>query len=102
MNSLLFSLIQKLFPLYFFILLGFVAGRFLKLSRETIAILLIYVLVPGVVFGGVLTTDLTAARLSLPLLFWIICTLMGLIFFKGTKNILTHSRRGILSYAAGC
>src|SRR5436305_1501522 len=80
-SALFWTLAQKIFPLYLLIAVGVVGGRYLKIQRETVAELLIYLLVPGVVLWGVLTTPLSVSRLSLPFFFWVFCTFMGLVGF---------------------
>lgn len=94
-------LLQKILPLYMLILLGVVGGRLLKVQKETIANLLIYILVPVVIFFGVLTVDLTPAKLFIPFIFFTLCCVISLCFFLLTRGFLNPSQRGILSYASG-
>lgn len=55
-------------------LLGFVAGRYLSIQRKTIGALLLYIFIPVVYFGAVATTPLSLATLSLPVLFFLLCS----------------------------
>lgn len=90
------TLLFKLIPLYLFILLGFVAGRFLDVKKESVATLVIYLIAPVIFFNGVITTQISLASLSLPLLIFAICCVICLLFFfigglfwkDATKNIL--------------
>jgi len=98
--SIFFIILLKLIPLYLIIALGYIAARVLKAQKETIAKLLIYVIAPAAVFYGSYTIEINPANLSLPILFFVICSLMALLFlfidnlvFKKdiTKNILAFT-----------
>ena len=70
--TVLFLLIAKLIPLYIVVLFGFLAGRFSEVKKETVANLLIYIITPVVVFGGVFSAPITAYALFLPILFFVL------------------------------
>lgn len=97
--NLFWTLLQKLIPLYLLVGLGFVASRYLKVRKEDIATLLIYLIGPGVVFSAVLSTPLTLARLSLPFLFFVLCGGISLGVFFGARQILSVKHRSIASFA---
>ena len=80
--ELFFILLQKLFPLYILIALGYVAGVFFRVKRDPVAFLLLYILSPLVVMDGAMTVTLNRGTLSLPLLFLIICSTLCWIFFS--------------------
>lgn len=94
--SIFFILISKLVPLYAMIALGFLGGRKLGVARESIGVVVMYLLVPFVMFAGTVKADITPATLSLPVLGFLIgCTLcltylrIGRKFWQdGTANIL--------------
>lgn len=94
--EIFFALLLKLIPLYVIILLGFIAGKFLHVKKESIATLVIYLVAPVVFFHGVYTTHISLSALSSPLLVFAICCcvslllyVIGSIFWKdSTKNIL--------------
>ena len=94
-------LLAKLVPLYALVALGFFAGRVLGVGREPVAKLLIYVIVPAVTFYGVATVELDAAVLSLPLVFYAVCTCMGLLAFAFTRTMWKDSSAHILAYTCG-
>lgn len=91
-----FSLFIKLLPLYFTILLGFVAGKYLGVKKESVATLVIYLIAPVIFFNGVFTTTISISSLSLPLLVFAICCFICLLFYSigglfwkdATKNML--------------
>ncbi len=94
------TLLAKLLPLYALIALGFIAGRMLKSNKETIANLLLYILSPFVVFHGVLTTTLDKSALSLPVLFFVVCSLLSLAWFSIARGIWRDSTKNIFAYAS--
>lgn len=95
------ALVAKILPLYFLIALGFVAGKYLQVSKESIAKLLIYIIAPVVVFNAVFTTPLTLEVLALPVLFFILCCLICLLTYKFTQFLWPDCTRNILAFAAG-
>lgn len=100
--TIFFTLILKLLPLYIIIFLGYLAGKKLKVQKESIAPLLIYVISPVVVFSGVVSINLTGPIISLPLLYFIPACLTCLLFyFIGGRFYSTGSERNILAFASG-
>jgi predicted permease len=94
-------LLLKILPLYGLILLGFLAGKFLKLEKEKIAILLIYFIAPVIVFKGVMRANIMASNLSLPLLFLVLGILISLSFLFLSKFIWQDSTRNIIAFTSG-
>lgn len=95
------TLFIKLIPLYILILLGFLGGKYLYIQKESIAMLLIDIIVPIVVFTGVVTTHLSMSSISLPILFFILCLLVSLITYYIASFIWKDSTRNMLSFIAG-
>lgn len=95
------TLVLKIIPLYILIALGFVAGRYLKASKETVARLLIYIIAPAVIFNSVFMTPIAANVLSLPVLFFVLCCVMCLITFAISKHIWSDATKNILAFTAG-
>ncbi len=94
-------LVGKLIPIYLLIGLGYVAGRFLGTKREMLARLLLYIVVPPVVFHGVATTKLDGAILSLPLVFFAICVTLCLLSYAVSRRLWADTTPSILAYACG-
>ena len=67
--SLFFILLLKIFPLYINIILGYISTRYLNITREAIANLLIYILGPIVVFSATISVKIDLAILFLPIFF---------------------------------
>jgi hypothetical protein len=95
------TLFVKIIPLYVFIILGFVAGKFLKVNKESIAPILIYIVAPIIVFYGVVTTKLSYSSLSLPFLCFFISIFLSTIFYFVGKLIWKDSTKNIFAYASG-
>ena len=98
---LFFSLLFKITPLYALILLGYISGKKLKTQKETIASLLIYVIVPVVIFNSIATSEIKFELLLLPLIFLILCCFMCLLFYYIGGNYFKDSTRNILAFAVG-
>lgn len=101
--AVFWTLFLKLIPLYLMIALGFIAGRFLDVKKESVAKLLIYILVPFVVFYGTIRTELTTSLLLLPVLFMAICSVLALVFWNIGKFIWppNDNTRNLLGFTAG-
>lgn len=99
--NIFLTLLFKLIPLYIIIFLGFIAGKRLKIQKEVIAPLLIYIIAPVVVFNGVVTTQITLEKLALPFLFLALATLMSLSFLFISRFLWQDTTRNILAFTAG-
>src|SRR3989338_969274 len=99
--EIFFSLILKLIPLYLIIFLGFLAGKYLKAQKESIASVLIYTITPVIIFHGVVTTEINLGVLMLPAIYFSIATILCLTFYKFTKKLWPDNTRNILAFAAG-
>ena len=95
-----FILLFKLIPLYFIIALGFVAGKFFKVSKESLVFLLIYIIAPLVVFHGVYTTGLSPGTLLLPVVFFAGAAVICLLFYSIGKLFFEGSTKTLLAFAA--
>lgn len=99
---LFLPLLIKMIPLYMNISLGYVAGRWLNASRDTIARIMFFIINPLIIFNAVVHTKLDASILSLPFLVFIICCSLCLLFYKIGKMIWNDSSRNLLALSAGC
>lgn len=97
----LILLIERLLPLYALILIGFIAGRLLDLHRESIARLIIYVIMPVVVLFATATTELSLSNLSLPIVFFLVGTGLSFLAFGLTRHLWPDSTPNVLAFAAG-
>ncbi|PIU37239.1 transporter [Candidatus Roizmanbacteria bacterium CG_4_8_14_3_um_filter_34_9] len=95
------ALLYKLIPLYLIIGLGYLSGRVFKVTKESIAPLLIYIIAPIIIFNGVVTTKLNISSLSLPILFFILACFICLLFYFIGKTFWKDSTVNILAFTAG-
>jgi len=95
------ALIVKIIPLYFMILLGYVAGRFLKVPKEAISALLLYMLMPAVVLVATARTPLSPGNLLAPVIFFVIGTALSFGLYHGSATLLRDSTRNVLAFTAG-
>lgn len=96
------ELFSKIIPLYGMIAMGFVASKVLGAQKETIATLLIYTIAPVVVFYGVFTAPLNAAYFTLPIVFFLIASILcGLFFLIGTRVYRDDPTKHIVAFLAG-
>ncbi|MBD3840916.1 MAG: transporter [Campylobacterales bacterium] len=97
--SLFFVLLLKIFPLYLNIIFGFLGTKFLKIQRESIANLLIYILGPIVVFSATLSVKIELALVFLPVFFYLFGSILAFVLLylfekkwnDPTGNILAFS-----------
>ncbi len=90
------SLFLKILPLYFIILLGYIAGKWLKVERESVASLLLYMVVPVVTFKGIYETQITTETLTYPIYFFVVGLLMSWSFFQIGKRFLANPEQAAL------
>jgi len=101
MQPIFTTLLNKIIPLYMNIALGFIAGKTLDMSRETIARIMFFIINPIIIFNGVMHVDLNASVLSLPILTFTISCCLCLLFFNITKGLWQDSSRNLIAFSAG-
>jgi predicted permease len=95
------ALLVKVIPLYLNLILGFVAGKWLHVQRESIAMLMIYIISPVVFFGGITRMEVTPALLAVPLLGYLMALVIGGTTYALSRRIYSDSRPNIMAAAAG-
>ena len=91
------TLFINLIPLYILIFLGFIAGRFLNVDRESVANIVIYMALPVVVFGFIVNLDLKPAYAFLPIAIFALATIVGFSSLAIGKKIYGDNRANLLS-----
>lgn len=97
--TLFFTLLGKIIPLYFSILLGLFSTLFLNCNKDTIAKILLFILAPLIVFNATISVKLDSSVIFLPIFFFILSTIIAfstLAYFKliwkdNTANLLAFS-----------
>ncbi|MCH2547950.1 MAG: AEC family transporter [Alphaproteobacteria bacterium] len=96
-----FALLIKVIPLYGNLALGFVAGKWLHVQRDSIASLMIYIIAPIVFFGGITKMQLTPALLFMPALGWLLSLIIGGATYLIARRLYSDGRPNIMAAAAG-
>jgi malate permease and related proteins len=99
--SVFIALFDKMLPLYGFIGLGYIAGKYLKVQKESVATLLIYTIVPVVVFTAVATTKITPTTIALPAMFFLVCCLLASLTYYVSGLFWKNATRNIIGFISG-
>lgn len=96
-------IIQKILTLYINIFLGFLCAKHLKINGSDLAKLIFYIVTPFVIFQGVIKADLdSGVVLTIPLITYLICTFICLLYFKIAKKYWPDNNiRNIVALSAG-
>lgn len=98
----IFSLLLiKLIPLYVTVILGVIAGRKLHVHRESIAKIVFYMLVPFIMFSGVMKAEFTLATLMLPFITYALSAAITLLFYWLGKRLWSDAHANIIACTAG-
>lgn len=95
------TLFLKILPLYTLILLGFIAGKFLHVKKESVATLVIYLVTPVIFFNGIYTTHISLSTLSTPIVVFAISCVACLLMYAIASLFWKDSTRNMLSFMAG-
>lgn len=96
-----FVLFLKILPLYGLILLSFILGKNLRINKEIIAKILIYVIIPLVVFTGVVNAKLSVGNVALPITFFIVATLISFFALWVARFFWHDSTKNLMAFASG-
>ena len=94
-------LLVKIIPLYILIGIGYLANRFLYVTKEGIARLLIYVFSPAVVFLGTIQAKGSNELFLIPIIFFVIGSIFCLITYFFAKRFWSDGTEKIAAFAAG-
>lgn len=95
------TLFIKLLPLYIFIVVGYLCGKLLKIKTDFVSAILLYFLIPLVIFNTTATTPLTLSTITIPILFFLICGLASLVTYKSTEYLRRDLPKNLLAFIAG-
>lgn len=94
-------LLTKLIPLYAMIVMGYIAGKKLGVSRDSVGVIVLYLLVPLIMLSGVIKADITPATLLLPLIAYGLSAALCIAFLWLNRRIWQDGTPNILACAAG-
>ena len=81
--------------------LGYFAGRVLKVDRESIGNMAIFIFLPIVVFGFVSDIEFKASYILLPFLIYTILTTVTFMFLKIGQIVYRDKKANLLAMCAG-
>lgn len=99
--DIFFLLLGKILPLYVIILLGFFAGQRLKVDREAVSTLVIYLIVPIIFFGATAQMEIRREFLALPFAIFAVAVTLGLGLHKLAGHIWKDGRKNLIGYMMG-
>ena len=99
--ALFFILLLKISPLYINILLGYISTRYLHITRDSIAKLIIYILNPVVVFSAVVSVQIDLTIVFLPIFFYVFCSLLAFFLLYLYANKWDDATGNILAFSGG-
>lgn len=96
---LFLTLLGKIIPLYFSIVLGFFSTKFLDCNKDTVAKILLYILAPLIVFNATLSVHINSSVIFLPFFFFMLSLVIAFgtlpifyaIFKDNSANVLSFS-----------
>lgn len=95
--DIFFTILLKILPLYIFVVIGFVAGRYLDIDAKGIGKLIIYIIAPFVIFEAITHSKLSLTTFVLPVLAFMMCSVVAFIFYSYGKIIYSDSRANVLA-----
>lgn len=98
--ELFFSLTLKILPLYGIMALGYIAGQYMKVEKDSIARLLLYVLSPIIIFHGAYTATIDLGSIALPIFFYIVACILSLTAYRLGSYIWNDNTKNIFAYTA--
>lgn len=97
--SIFLTLLGKIFPLYFSILLGALSTLFLDCDKNTIAKILLFILAPLIVFNATISVKLDASVLFLPTFFFTLSTILAFFLLFIFKKIYSDNTANLLAFS---
>lgn len=95
------ALFYKLIPLYVTVVLGWLAGRYLEASGKHIAGIMLYIMTPSVVFSGVMAAPLSVEVILLPVLVFVLCSVIGAGHLWLARRVITDDSASLMPLSVG-
>jgi len=99
--NLFFILLSKISPLYANIILGYLLTRYLKVRRDYVAFILIYILGPVVIFFATLSIDINLQLIFLPIFVYIFGSSIAFFILYKYKNEWKDASVNTLAFTCG-
>lgn len=98
---LFYSFVLNILPLYIAIITGYTAGRFITIDKQSIALLLFYVITPLVFFYSAAQAPIDFSIIFLFALIFCISSIICIIFYFIGNKFWQDSTKNILAFSAG-
>jgi predicted permease len=99
--TLFWLILLKILPLYVNVILGFIASKYLHVSRESVAALLIYILGPIVVFSATVSVKINITLLALPIFLYLFCSVIAFVALFLWEKSWNNPTGNILAFSSG-
>ncbi len=99
--NIFFTILGKVAPLYINIFIGYILARYLKVKREYVAFLLIYILGPIVIFFAVLSIEINMQLLFLPIFIFVFGSVIAFYILYKYKNEWNDASVNTLAFTCG-
>ncbi len=99
--NLFFILLGKIAPLYLNIAAGYILTRYLKVKRDYIAFILIYILGPIVIFFATLSIEINLQLVFLPFFVFVFGSAIAFYILKRYKNDWNDASINTLAFTCG-
>lgn len=97
--ALFLTLVGKIIPLYFSILLGFFSTKYFDCSKDTVAKILLYILAPFIIFNATLSVEINTSVLFLPLFFFTLSVIIAFGTLPIFQKIFKDNSANVLSFS---
>ena len=97
--TIFLTLLGKILPLYFSILLGLFSTLFLSCDKNTIAKILLFILAPLIVFNATISVKLDASVLFLPIFFFLVSSTLAFILLFVFKRVYSDNTANLLAFS---
>jgi malate permease and related proteins len=97
--TIFLTLLGKILPLYFSIILGLFSTLFLNCDKNTIAKILLFILAPLIVFNATISVKLDASVLFLPIFFFSLSSVLAFILLFIFKRVYSDNTANLLAFS---
>lgn len=97
--SIFLTLLGKILPLYFSIILGILSTWILKCDKDSLAKILLFILAPLIVFNATISVKLDYSVLFLPTFFFTLSTILAFTLLFLFKKIYHDNTANLLAFS---
>lgn len=97
--SIFLTLLGKILPLYFSIILGFLSTSILKCHKDTVAKILLFILAPLIVFNATINVKLIPSVLFMPIFFFVLSSILAFILLAIFKKVWSDNTSNLLAFS---